>query len=103
MHFKGNSAIHYNMFLQKLFVSFIDDDPCRYVHAAFAVANVEHFCTVTFTFPMQIGLGSAVRQERVVSLSVELLSTLAMMVVLFHWLGYLGGEKQRWCCFHFDY
>ena len=49
---KGNSAIHYNMCLQKLLVSFIDDDPCRYVHAAFAInsiANVEHFCTVTFS------------------------------------------------------
>ncbi len=38
-------------------------------------------------------LGAAMPQERVVSLSVELISTLAMMVVLFHWLGYLGGPK----------
>lgn len=38
--------------------------------------------------------------ERVVSLSVELLSTLAMMVVLFHWLGYLGettGSERPEC------
>lgn len=37
------------------------------------------------------------RFERVVSLSVELLSTLAMMVVLFHWLGYLGEDERPEC------